>query len=419
MAIGDVTSASPAYVNRRITDAYLTQPNVMGDAVFGPLRVTGTLNLEGYTLRRGELNAGIYGEGYIDRRHPHTLVHEAMLGVVTPALGAGTHAVRLSLSGGKGFTPYGTDDPMMRPFVKYPVNHHHAQIIERVVAVGALSVGDVTGTGVRGRGIAVEHGVFNGDEPVSPFAAPQWNRFGDSRTTRVTVAPMAGVEVQASHAFVKSPGIVQGGAFDHKQTSASVRWMKRGASAMAKAMAHEGNEGNEGYEGYAMPGMHTMPGGESRTATLLYAMAEVARTDEGEGTARTFRYESLLAEALGTAAGWTLGVRAEQTERPESERLLDVFRTQSGHIDFQILGVTRWRVATVNVAAPMMTVARFAHATPFVEVAAAHASARRKPAVFEPAEFYGSALQWSLSAGIRIGAGSMRTRMGRYGVLSR
>ena len=134
MATGLLTTANPALLGRRYTEGYLTQPNVLGDAAWGALHVTGTLNFEGYTLRRGELNAGMYGEGYADRRHPHTLVHEAMLAVGTPSRAG----FRATLAGGKGFTPYGTDDPMMRPFVKYPVNHHHAQIIERVLVLGAL-----------------------------------------------------------------------------------------------------------------------------------------------------------------------------------------------------------------------------------------------------------------------------------------
>jgi hypothetical protein len=57
---------------------------------------------------------------------------------------------------------------------------------------------------------------------------------------------------------------------------------------------------------------------------------------------------------------------------------------------------------------------RGTHVTPFVEVARATARAQRTPAVFVPAEFYGSATQWSLSLGARIHAGTMRRRMGRY-----
>ena len=89
-------------------------------------------NLEGWTLDRGELNAGVWGEGYVDRRHPHTFLHELILSATTSLAGFDA-----SLSAGRGFAPFGTDDPMVRPFVKYPANHHLAQILERWVAIGA------------------------------------------------------------------------------------------------------------------------------------------------------------------------------------------------------------------------------------------------------------------------------------------
>jgi hypothetical protein len=371
MAIGGVTSAAPALLGRRLTEGYLTQPNLMGAASVGGLRATGTLNAEGYTLRRGELNAGIYGEGYVDRRHPHTLVHEAMLAAVTPAVGAW----RASLAVGKGFTPYGTDDPMMRPFMKYPVNHHHAQIIERVQAVGAVRLGRDA------RHITIEQAWFNGDEPTSPFAAPRWQRVGDSHSTRLTVGPSASLEWQASRAFVRSPGITQGGAFDHRQLSTSLRY-----AAIDEAR------------------------------WWRYGLVEFARTDEGFGRQRVFRFESVLAEGAVAWCGWSLAVRAERTERPEHERLLDLFRTNAGHIDFSIIGVTRWHVGTVQLAAPAWMVVGM-RLRPFVEVARAAAEARRTPAVFIPSEFYGASRQWSVTAGTRVHVGSMRARMGRYGVL--
>jgi hypothetical protein len=367
MAVGLLTTANPALLGRRYTEGYLTQPNVMGDVAFGPLRFTGTLNVEGYTLRRGELNAGMYGEGYADRRHPHTLVHEAMVSVATPPRGG----VRVTLAGGKGFTPYGTDDPMMRPFVKYPVNHHHAQIIERVLVMGALQV-------ARGdRSVTIEQSWFNGDEPVGPFTGPQWSRVGDSRSTRLTVAPMRSLEAQVSSAFVRSPGLTQGGAFDHWQRSGSVR--------------------------YDVPNQR-------------YVLVEVARTDESLGRQRVFRFASTLVESSMMHRGWALSARAERTDRPESERLLDLFRIPTGHADFQLVGITRWSIGTMQLAAPGMGLPRLrgTHVTPFVEVARATARPVRTPAVFVPAEFYGSATQWSLSLGARVHAGSMRRRMGRY-----
>lgn len=387
MATGLLTTANPALLGRRLTEGYVTQPNLLGDAALGRVRFTGTLNVEGYTLRRGELNAGMYGEGYIDRRHPHTLIHEAMITVAGPSRGG----ARLVFGAGKGFVPFGTDDPMMRPFIKYPVNHHHAQILERVQFLGAIAYG-------RGnRSIVLEQGWFNGDEPTGPFAAPQWSRVGDSRSTRLTVTPHRTLEWQASTAFVRSPGLTQGGAFDHRQQSASFR-LDRDGSAATPSAAHDTHHGDDG---------------------LRYALLEVARTDESLGTQRVFRFESVLAEATAVRRGWALSARAERTERPESERLLDLFRTANGHVDFQIVGITRWSIGTLQLAAPsqrLRGIPRLGRARlmPFVEVARATAVARRTPAVFVPAEFYGSATQWSLSVGARIHAGAMRRRMGRY-----
>ncbi len=397
MGVGAVTRAAPGVFGVASTEGYLTQPNVMGAVRRGPLAFTGTLNLEGYTLRRGELNAGIYGEGYVDRRHPHTLVHEAMLTIVSPSRGG----LRASLAAGKGFTPFGTDDPMMRPFVKYPVNHHHAQIIERVQVLGALSAGTPD------RGVALEHAFFNGDEPVGPFVGPQWDRVGDSRTTRLTLMPWRGVELQGSRAFVRSPGIIQGGAFDHTQSSLSLRIDRPTTHAMQGMDAH-GDAPDDPMAGHSM-------GGARR-----YLLLEVARTDEGLGAQRAFRFFSALAEGMIAHRGWGLALRAERTERPESERLLDPFRTANGHIDFQIIGITRWTIGTVHLAAPAVGVPRLARSrlTPFVEIAAAHPVATRTPAVFVPRDFYGAVTLWSLTAGVRLHAGSMRTRMGRYGVLS-
>lgn len=383
MGVGALTHAAPALLGRSATEGYLTQPNVMAAWQHGVLSATGTINLEGYTLRRGELNAGIYGEGFVDRRHPHTLVHEIMLMVTTPARGG----ARASFGGGKGFTPYGTDDPMMRPFVKFPVNHHHAQVIERVQVLGALALGSPD------RGVALEHAVFNGDEPVGPFVGPQWGRIGDSRATRLTVMPATGVEVQASRAFVRSPGITQGGAFDHTQTSASVR-IDRSA------------------------GHHQMEHGAR--SPRRYLLLEVARTDEGRRRERAFRFQSALAEGLVTMGGWSLAGRFERTERPEHDRLLDPFRIPNGHIDFQIIGVTRWTVQSVHVdAPPLRLVPRpLLRVVPYLEVSAARARALRTPAVFVPETFYGASTLWSVTAGVRLHVGQMRSRMGRYGVLA-
>ncbi len=81
-AIPVVTRADPTATRSALTEGYLSQPIVMAHADRGRLRGIGTLNLEGLTLaaRRVESPAR-YGEGYVDRRHPHAYVHELLVGV--------------------------------------------------------------------------------------------------------------------------------------------------------------------------------------------------------------------------------------------------------------------------------------------------------------------------------------------------
>ena len=365
-AVGLVTRVSPAYQGRAYTEGYLSQPVVHAHLRLPrvPLVVQGMLNLEGLTLERGELTAGIYGEGYVDRRHPHTLVHELLVGAAGEAAG-----VRLSAYAGKGFAPFGTDDPMSRPLVKFPVNHHLAQLLERVVLVGAAHRGP----------LVVEAALFNGDEPTSPWEWPRVERFGDSWAARLTVLPVAGVELQASTANVTSPEHASGQGLDQRKWSAAARLERQVAGRPA------------------------------------YLLAEWARTDERQRGRRAFRFESLLAEGATSAGPLTVAARLERTDRPEEERLADPFRTPRPHADFNLLGVTRWTVATARVAFPLAGPAG-SRLAPFVEVARAGATPRVRGALFVPAEFYGEDRLWSLSAGVRLEVGARHGRMGRYGV---
>ncbi len=217
--------------------------------------------------------------------------------------------------------------------------------------------------------------------------------------------PRAGVEFQASRAFVRSPGIIQGGAFDHTQTSASVRLAQGALASMPDETVD--HAAGHGMDNHAMP------------ALRRYLLIEVARTDEGFGAQRAFRYHSLLVEGLLRYRGWQTALRLERTERPENERLLDPFRIANGHIDFQIIGITRWQVGTAHLATPPVRARhlRGVQFTPYIEIGAARPTAVRRPAVFEPDLFYGGSTLWSLTVGVRMHLGQMRARMGRYGVL--
>ena len=367
-AIPLATRAAPAMGGEVLTEAYLSQPVVAGHARLpgGWLALQGMLNLEGLTLRRGELNAGIWGEGYVDRRHPHTYLHEA----VATATIVDRASVAASVSVGKGFAPFGTDDPMSRPFVKYPANHHLAQILERLVAIGALRAGP----------LLVEGGIFNGDEPRGPGDLASPERFGDSWSARASLLPLAGLEAQASYASVASPEFPAGSGLDHRKWSASARYEAAGQREGAS-----------------------------------YVLVEWARTDEYAGEERSFTFESWLAEAALRRGGAELAVRLESTLRPEEERLEDPFRTPVPHPDVHLLGVTRWRIATASLAAPALEGSGL-RARPFVEVARARVEETLGSPVFDPAELYGSDRLWSLSLGARVQVGSPHGRMGRYGV---
>jgi len=321
------------------------------------------LNLEGLTLGRGELNAGIFGEGYVDRRHPHTYLHEL---VATARASAGSS--RFSVTIGKGFVPFGTDDPMSRPLVKYPVNHHIAQILERVIVSGAVRYGP----------IAIEAARFNGDEPESPSDLPNGDRLWDSWAARATLLPVVEVEVQASMARMKSPEIAAGGGLSQRKTSASVRYGR----------------------------------GSSR-----YALVEWARTaDHEEDGPTAFSYASVLSEGSFSRGVVNMAMRAERTERLEEERLQNPFRTPRPHSDFNNLGRTRWDIVTANVSANLIGKSSAAIVVaPFLEISRQRVTPLVRPAVFEPRDFYGSDRLWSVSAGVRMGAGMLHSRMGRYG----
>jgi hypothetical protein len=184
----------------------------------------------------------------------------------------------------------------------------------------------------------------------------------------------AGFEVQGSVAHVVSPEIAVGGGLDHLKWSASARFENAGR----------------------------------------YALVEWARTSERDRGETAFTFNSVLAEGSARLAGIQVSMRAERTERPEEERLTNVFRTPRPHSDLSILGRTRWDVVSASASAPVRSGrAMFA---PFVEISTQKPAAIAQPAAFEPREFYGASRLWSFSAGIRLGFGMIHSRMGRYGV---
>ena len=356
------THVSPAFNDESLTEGYVTQPTLFGgmSLLRGRLELATTISLEGLTLERGELGPGSYGEGYVDRRHPHTYLHE-----LTATTSHDFGAVDVSVTAGRGFAPFGTDDPMARPFVRYPANHHLGQILERLIAIAAGRAGP----------LIVEAGLFNGDEPsdASDFGTP--DRFADSWSARVTALPFAGLELQASHAFVVSPELPGGGGWDQRKWSASAR-----------------------YD-------HAIGIGD------VYALAEWKKTTQVDDGDEVFSFGSILAETSLARDRWSAALRAERTDRPEEGRI-SPFRTPWPHADLHVLGITRWTI--VSARAEIEWSVGLIRLAPFSEIAWAHVGDRvRGP--FEPERFYGSRDIWSMSVGVRLATGDAHHRMGRYG----
>lgn len=363
-AIGLLTHATPAMLGRDLTEGYITQPAIMTHASVGKrLSFRGMLDLEGLSLLRGELNHGVWGEGYIDRRHPHTYLHEAVLTAEHSLAG-----VDLSVSAGKGFAPFGTDDPMVRPFVKYPANHHLSQILERLIVVGAVRKGP----------LMLEYGIFNGDEPAGPRSLGTIDRIGDSWSGRLTVSPLRGVEIQGSAAYLESPERPGGGGLNQRKRSLSAR--------------------------------ADVPLGKAR----VYGLVEAARTMDLHGLDEVFRFESLLAEASASLGANTLSLRYENTVRPEEDRQIDLFRSVRPASDNSILGRTRFRTVSASMRRDVSVAGL--RTAPFLEVSRSAARSVESFPVFPPDELFGNENIWLFSAGIRFGAGMKHSRMGRYGV---
>jgi hypothetical protein len=372
-AIPLVTHTAPALNGESSTEAQVTQPMVMAHATAwaGRAALVASINLEALTLADGEPNPGIWGEGFIDRRHPHTVLHEA---VATFSPLGGPHARgELSVSVGRGFVPFGSDDPMARPFVKFPANHHLAQVLERLMTIMAVRRGP----------LALEGALFAGNEPLGTGDMGDPGRFGDSWAVRATLAPRRGWEASGGYSRINSPEEPRGVGLDHDKVAASLRYEAgRGA------------------------------------ASRDYALVEWARTDQMNGSLRSFRLSSVLAEGAIRRRGIEMALRLERTERPEEERLADPFRTPSPHADVSLQGITRWTIATLHLSHGAGSLGGI-RMRPFVEAARLAAEPLRTASVFVPREFYGSDRMWTLAAGARIEIGAAHPRMGRYGAAAR
>ena len=362
-AVGALTRVDPVPGGAHLTELRIVQPALML-RLSGPERLSllATLDLEGATMGEGELTLGAWGEGFIDRRHPHTYVHELLL-TADDLLRGADGDTRISLTAGKGFAPFGTDDPMSRPVLRYPVNHHLAQVLERAMVTASVAHGPLAG----------ELGLFNGDEPERPGQWPKIGNVGDSWSARLTARPLAGLELQASRAHVHSPDSRVGAGPDQRKWSLSARW--------------DGPLGGR----------------------PVYGLLEWARTSEADDF---FVFSSLLAEGAWTSRRHRLHYRLERTERPEEERG-SRFRTLRPHLENSILGITRWTIHTAGWSATLLERGG-ATLSPLIEVSTGGIS-EVGGGLFDVRQTYGGDRFWSWTLGIRLAYGGGPHRMGRYG----
>jgi hypothetical protein len=363
-----VERVDPIPEGRTLTEARLVQPVAMllAGALGGHLAFTGSLNFEGETIPDGELLPGGWGEGFDDRRHPHTYVHELMLSgndLLAPLGGP----IRLSVSAGKGFAPFGSDDPMSRPIFRYPVNHHLSQILERAVIQA----------GVRAGPVLFEGGLFNGDEPERPGQWPLMRRFSDSWSARLTLLPVAGIELSASRARVRSP--------EHRPGAGTDAWKWHVGGRLDRPVA----------------------GGRA------YALAEWARTEEAQGF---FVFTSLLFEGSLERGAHQPYYRFERSDRPEDIRTTDRFRSLRPHLENSIAGITRFTLHTLGYSYRVRAVSGRLAVRPFVEGTLGRMGAVGG-GLFNPGAFYGKDHLSTLSIGVRVEWRMAGHRMGRYGEL--
>jgi hypothetical protein len=348
------------------TESYLTQPALMAN-VEGPgsrVVLRTTLNLEALTQPAGEITFGGWGEGFIDRRHPHTFLHEAMLSLNLWRAAGGA----FSLSAGKGFAPYGTDDPMSRPVAKYPTNHHLSQILERWT---------LNGIWLRGPW-SLEAGVFGGQEPDGPWSLSNLSSFGNSFSGRVT-RRFGGAGTTAPWELSASFGSV----------GESLEGTTQRTSLWNVAVRHSGS--------------HSFGG--------IYALAEASLSDpSGEPG-----YASVLGETQVRIARHRPYTRVELATRPEYARegapgTPGFFRYDHAT---EPIGATRWAIGTLGYEYDLS--GGGVATRPFIEVQRSDVHSQRGGV--DPAALYGSSGFWTVSAGFRLFFGGGPMRMGTYGVL--
>lgn len=347
---------------------YVTQPAVMFNVESPGSRITlrTTLNFEGLTISNGEMTFGGWGEGFIDKRHPHTLLHEAMLSWnVLRGEGRG-----FSLSAGRGFAPYGTEDPMSRPVLKYPTNHHLSQVLERWIIGGVVATS----------GWNLEAGIFSGAEPDGPYDFSNVAGFGESWSARVT----------------RRIGTTALG---------TARWELSASFASVQETHDNASEDTHLYN-VALRHEHAYGGGR------VYALFEAARSSPAHHDG----YYSILGEAQVRHGRHMPYARVELATRPEYARQGvggddGFFRYDH---DAEAIGSTRWLIGSAGYGYIASDDSGFS-IRPFVEVQFNQVNEHEGNIM--PESLFGRSRFWTLSLGVRVFGGGEPMRMGAYGVL--
>jgi hypothetical protein len=153
------------------------------------------LSAESLVQEDGESSSGVWGGGFSDARAPHGIVREAMLSLNLLHDFPGF----FSVSAGKGYPTFGTDDPMGRPAVAASAGHRLSGFPERWT-VNAVFLR---------AGWNVEASLFSGAAPDGPTDFGNIEQFGDSWALRVgrraggTIGTLSPWEVTASYARVR------------------------------------------------------------------------------------------------------------------------------------------------------------------------------------------------------------------------
>ena len=323
-----------------------------------------TPNFEGLTLSDGELNIGSWGNGFIDSRHPHNLFHEAMVSFNAFDSGGGG----FSLSAGKGFVPYGTDDPMGRPPVKYPTNHHLSQVLERFTLNAVWSKG----------AWILEGGVFGGSHSQGPYDLSNIESFGDSWSTRVT------------RRFGKTA--MGGWSWELSASHARIHHGKSHKNALYNGALR--------FDAPVENGQH------------IYGLMEYSRSTPAGN--HEHGYWSFLTEAQWSTGPHTPYARFETSIRPEFSRGggMEPSFFRYGH-HAKLKGATGWSILSLGYG--FTSGGNSVSITPFVEGQIFHVTSARGDVT--PMNLFGAERLAALTVGARLHFGGDPMRMGRYGIL--